>query len=85
MNETGASEEAAREHIKHLVRETWKKMNKEVFEDYPFSGFGPFISACLNLARASHCFYDYGDGHGLPGHQTKDHLVSTIFESVPLD
>ncbi|KAL3752983.1 hypothetical protein ACJRO7_000389 [Eucalyptus globulus] len=85
MNETGASEEAAREHIRHLVRETWKKMNKEVFEDYPFSGFRPFLSACLNLARASHCFYDYGDGHGLPGHQTKDHVVSTIFESVPLD
>ncbi|KAL3752995.1 hypothetical protein ACJRO7_000399 [Eucalyptus globulus] len=85
MNETGASEEAAREHIRHLVRETWKKMNKEVFEDYPFSGFGPFLSACLNLARASHCFYDHGDGHGLPGHQTKDHVVSTIFEYVPLD
>nr|QCQ05477.1 1,8-cineole synthase [Eucalyptus polybractea] len=85
MNETGASEEAAREHIRHLVRETWKKMNKEVFEDYPFSGFKPFLGACLNLARASHCFYDYGDGHGLPGHKTKDHLVSTIFKSVPLD
>ncbi|KAL3754483.1 hypothetical protein ACJRO7_001681 [Eucalyptus globulus] len=85
MNETGASEEAAREHIKHLVRETWKKMNKEVFEDYPFSGFKPFLGSCMNMARASHCFYDYGDGHGLPGHQTKDHLVSTIFESVPLD
>ncbi|KAF7850002.1 hypothetical protein BT93_L0029 [Corymbia citriodora subsp. variegata] len=85
MNETGASEEAAREHIRHLVRETWKKMNGEVFEDYPLSGFGPFLGACLNLARASHCFYEYGDGHGLPGHHTKDHLVSTIFESVPLD
>ncbi|KAF7850010.1 hypothetical protein BT93_L0033 [Corymbia citriodora subsp. variegata] len=85
MNETGASEEAAREHIRHLVRETWKKMNKEVFEDYPLSGFGPFLGARLNLARASHCFYEYGDGHGLPDHHTKDHLVSTIFESVPLD
>nr|BAG82825.1 linalool synthase [Backhousia citriodora] len=85
MNETGASEEIAREHIRHLVRETWKKMNKEVFEDYPFSGFGPFLSACLNLARASHCFYEYGDGYGLPDHQTRDHLASTIFESVSLD
>ncbi|XP_010039959.2 monoterpene synthase-like [Eucalyptus grandis] len=85
MNESGASEEVAREHIRHLVRNIWKKMNKDVFEDYPFSGFGPFLGACLNLARASHCFYEYGDGHGLPGHQTKDHLVSTIFESVPLD
>nr|WNI01948.1 terpene synthase [Psidium guajava] len=56
MTETGASEEAAREHIRCLVRETWKRMNKDVFEDYPFPGFGPFLGACLNLARASQCF-----------------------------
>ncbi|XP_048127386.1 (+)-alpha-terpineol synthase-like [Rhodamnia argentea] len=85
MNETSASEEAAREHIRHLVHETWKRMNKGMFEDYPFPGFGPFLGACLNLARASQCFYQYGDGHGLPDHETKKHLVSALFEPVPLD
>ncbi|XP_010051295.1 myrcene synthase, chloroplastic-like isoform X3 [Eucalyptus grandis] len=85
MNETGASTEAAQQHIKHLVRETWKTMNKDVFEDYPFPGFKPFLGACLNLARASQCFYQYGDGHGLPGHETRDHIVSTLFKPVPLD
>ncbi|XP_030539707.1 beta-bisabolene synthase-like [Rhodamnia argentea] len=86
MNETGASEEAAREHIMHhMVRETWKRMNKVAFEDYPVPGLGPFFGACLNLARVSHEFYQYGDGLGLPGHETKDHLLSTIYEPVPLD
>ncbi|KAL3754598.1 hypothetical protein ACJRO7_001791 [Eucalyptus globulus] len=85
MNETGASEEATREHIKHLVRKTWKRMNRDVFEDYPYSGFGPFLGACLNLARASQCFYQYGDGHGLPDHETKAHIVSALFDPVPLD
>ncbi|XP_030462339.1 (+)-alpha-terpineol synthase-like [Syzygium oleosum] len=85
MNETGALEEAARQHIRHLMRKTWKKINGDVFEDHPFPGFRPFLGACLNLARASQCFYQYGDGHGLPDHETKDHIVSTLFEPVPLD
>ncbi|KAF7847227.1 hypothetical protein BT93_L3176 [Corymbia citriodora subsp. variegata] len=85
MNETGASEEATREHIRHLARKTWKRMNRDMFEDYPYPGFGPFLGACLNLARASQCFYQYGDGHGLPDHETKAHIVSALFEPVPLD
>ncbi|KAL3753901.1 hypothetical protein ACJRO7_001185 [Eucalyptus globulus] len=85
MNETGASEEAAREHVKKMVHETWKRMNKDVFEDYPYSGLGPFLDACMNFARASQCFYQYGDGHGLPDNETKDHLVRALFDPVPLD
>ena len=85
MNETGASEDAAREHVGYLVRETWKKMNRGVFEDYPYPGFKPFLGACLNLARASQCFYQYGDGHGLPDNETKDHLLMALFEPMPLD
>ncbi|KAI6697510.1 hypothetical protein NL676_017629 [Syzygium grande] len=85
MNETGALEEAAREHVRHLVRETWKRMNKEVFEDYPFPGFGPFLSACSNLARASQFFYQYEDGYGHPSHKIKDQILSALFDPVPID
>ncbi|XP_056177481.1 beta-bisabolene synthase-like [Syzygium oleosum] len=85
MNETGALEEAAREHIRHLVRETWKRMNKEVFEDYTFPGFGPFLSACSNLARASQFFYHYEDGYGHPSHEIKDQILSALFDPVPID
>ncbi|XP_030462407.1 (+)-alpha-terpineol synthase-like [Syzygium oleosum] len=85
MNETGASEEAAQEHIRHLVRETWKRMNRAVFENNLYPGFGPFLNAGLNLARASQCFCQYGDEHGLSDHETKVHIMSALFEPVPLD
>nr|WNI01950.1 terpene synthase [Psidium guajava] len=85
MNETGASEEAAREHVRHLMRETWTTMNRDVFEDCPYPGFGPFRSACFNMARASQCFYHCGDEHGLSEHETGIHIVLALFEPVPLD
>ncbi|KAI6697373.1 hypothetical protein NL676_017492 [Syzygium grande] len=85
MNETGSSEEVAKEHIRHLVRETWKRMNRDVFEDNLYPGFGPFLNAVLNLARASQCFCQYGDEHGLSDHETKVHIMSALFEPVPLD
>ncbi|KAF7851471.1 hypothetical protein BT93_L3816 [Corymbia citriodora subsp. variegata] len=78
MNEAGASEEAAREHIRHMVRENWKRMNEVVFEDYPIPGLGPFLGACLNLARASHTFYRYGMGSAFPSRNQGPSFVGYI-------
>ncbi|KAA8524546.1 hypothetical protein F0562_010969 [Nyssa sinensis] len=83
MNETGAPEEAAREYINSLVHKIWKTMNKEMFECYPFSE--PFLSANPNLGRTAQCFYQYGDGHGVPDRWTKDHLMSLLFQPIPLN
>ncbi|KAK6919445.1 Terpene synthase, N-terminal domain [Dillenia turbinata] len=83
MNDTGASEEIAREYINGLVHQTWKTLNKDMFRDYPFEE--PFISACPNLGRTAQCFYQYGDGHGVPQHWTKDHLISLLVKPVPID
>jgi len=85
MNETGASEEAAREHIMHMVREAWKWMNRAMFEDYRIPGLGPFIGACVNTARICHTFYGCGDGFGQSSNITKDSLASAIYDPVPLD
>ncbi|KAK9285511.1 hypothetical protein L1049_024705 [Liquidambar formosana] len=83
MNETGASEEVARQHVNFLIQETWKTMNKDVFKDYPFSE--PFLSSIPNMARTAQCFYQYGDGHGVPDRSTKDHLMSLLVHPVPLN
>ncbi|KAA8524537.1 hypothetical protein F0562_010960 [Nyssa sinensis] len=83
MNETGASEEAAREYISSLVHKTWKTMNKEMFECYPFSE--PFLSAIPNVGRTAQCIYQYGDGHGVPDRWTKDHLMSLLVRPIPLN
>ncbi|KAK6919441.1 Terpene synthase, metal-binding domain [Dillenia turbinata] len=83
MNDTGASEEKAREYINGLVHQTWKTLNKDMFRDYPFEE--PFISACPNLGRTAQCFYQYGDGHGVPQYWTQDHLFSLLVKPVPID
>ncbi|XP_048127803.1 beta-bisabolene synthase-like [Rhodamnia argentea] len=82
MNETGASEEATRHHLKNLVRKAWKQMNEDVIGANPCPG--PFLGACLNLARASQLFYQYGDGHGIPDRETKDNLKSILIRPVPI-
>ncbi|KAK6124001.1 hypothetical protein DH2020_042249 [Rehmannia glutinosa] len=81
MNETGCSEEDAREYIKHLIHATLKKMSKDILMEKPFKDFG---TAAMNLARISLCMYQYGDGFGVPHHETKDNLVSLIVEPFPM-
>ena len=82
MHETGSSEENAREYIKCLIRETWKKMNEDRAKDSPFSQ--TFIGAAINLARISQCIYQYGDGYGIPDGETKDNILSLVIEPIPL-
>ncbi|KAL7219021.1 hypothetical protein ACSBR2_012149 [Camellia fascicularis] len=60
----------------------WKTLNKDMFESYPFSE--PFLSANPNLGRTAQCFYQYGDGHGIPHNWTKDHLISLLVQPIPL-
>ncbi|PIA45591.1 hypothetical protein AQUCO_01600063v1 [Aquilegia coerulea] len=83
MHETGASEEAAREHIKYLINEAWKKMNKARVANYAFLD-EPFISSAPNLVRQAQCMYQYGDGHGIPDQETKDRIKSLFIEPIPL-
>ncbi|KAF5952753.1 hypothetical protein HYC85_010697 [Camellia sinensis] len=73
MHETGVSEEDAREHIKYLIGETWKKMNRDRVMDSPFSQ--TFIEIAMNLARMAQCMYQYGDGHCAQGRETEDRLA----------
>ncbi|KAI3839590.1 hypothetical protein MKW92_041382 [Papaver armeniacum] len=63
MHETGVSESAAREHIQNVISETWKKMNGDKFSRSVFSE--SYIDATLNVARASQCIYQFGDGYGV--------------------
>ncbi|GAV58311.1 LOW QUALITY PROTEIN: Terpene_synth_C domain-containing protein, partial [Cephalotus follicularis] len=65
MNETGASEDVARKHIMDMLHETWKTINKHMFDHYSFVE-EPFLSGNPNLCRTAQFFYQYGDGHGNP-------------------
>uniref|UniRef100_A0A6N2L7C7 Isoprene synthase, chloroplastic n=1 Tax=Salix viminalis TaxID=40686 RepID=A0A6N2L7C7_SALVM len=70
MYETEVFEEKARDHIKNLIGNTWKKIN-----DYRFANTRTsqtFIGVAMNLARMAQCMYQYGDGHGVGDLETKD-------------
>ena len=81
MNESGASEEYACEHIKSIICDTWKKMNKERLN----CSFSPsFIEIAMNIARMGQCMYQHGDGHSCQDRQTKNHILSLFIQSIPI-
>ncbi|KAK8475934.1 hypothetical protein V6N12_000047 [Hibiscus sabdariffa] len=82
MHGNGVPEEAAREHIKNLMREAWKKVNVHRATASPLSQTA--IGIILNLVRTAHCFYQHGDGHGSQNHKTKHHAMSLLFDPIPL-
>ncbi|CAI9770284.1 unnamed protein product [Fraxinus pennsylvanica] len=80
MKETGASEDEARKHIRSSIREKWKKMNKVQETSCPLSK--TFIEIAVNLARMAQYMYQYGDGHGIQNHETKDRILALLFEPI---
>ncbi|KAK3000018.1 hypothetical protein RJ639_024435 [Escallonia herrerae] len=82
MHETSASEEDARKHIRHLISETWKKMNEDRVAGSLFNQ--TFIGAAINLARMAQCMYQHGDGHGIEDGETKERVLSLLINPIPL-
>ena len=82
MNEFGASEAEARQHIKFVIDETWKQMNKDRVENSTFSH--TFMDICTNLARMTMWFYDGRDGFGVQYQcKTKDCASLLLLNSIP--
>lgn len=81
MNETGASQADAHEHVNSLMCETWKKMNEEVF-NYPFSQ--SFTKIAMNLARMALYMFQHGDGHTDQDPKTKDRMLSLLIHPIPI-
>ncbi|MCL7034546.1 hypothetical protein MKW94_015581 [Papaver nudicaule] len=83
MKHAGVSEYMARKHIKHLVGETWKKINtndSKALSIFPKS----YINALKNITRASQCYYNPGDGVGIPDTHVKNWVESIIVEPIHL-
>ncbi|XP_012084664.1 isoprene synthase, chloroplastic isoform X2 [Jatropha curcas] len=82
MNDNGVTEEVAKQHVRNLIDETWKKMNKERIENSILAK--PFVETAFNLARIAHCIYQYGDGHSAPDERSKKRVASVIIEPLSL-
>ncbi|KAG5625402.1 hypothetical protein H5410_010620 [Solanum commersonii] len=72
MNEKGASEEEAREHITFLIKETWEAMNTAQRKNSPFSE--TFIEIVKNITRTSHFMYLHND--------VKSSISKILFEPI---
>ncbi|KAK6156766.1 hypothetical protein DH2020_011014 [Rehmannia glutinosa] len=80
MNDTGVGREEAREYVRFLIYETWKKMNKERVADSPFQQ--NFVKCAVDLGRMAQYMYQHGDGHGIQYHEMKDRISSLLFEPI---
>ncbi|XP_041011494.1 myrcene synthase, chloroplastic-like [Juglans microcarpa x Juglans regia] len=81
MNDTGASEEDAREYIRSLIGTTWKKFNEErTANSSPFPE--TFVEIVMNFARMAQCMYQHGDGHGVEYGETKDRVLALLIHPI---
>ena len=81
-HESVATEEISHKYVRGLVDEAWKNLNKAKGVESKFSK--AFGEIAMNLARVSHCTYQYGDGHGAPDSTSKNRVRLLIVEPIKL-
>ncbi|KAK6156767.1 hypothetical protein DH2020_011015 [Rehmannia glutinosa] len=80
MNETGASREEARQYIRFLMCESWKKINEERFADSPFQP--DFVRFAFYIGRMAQYWYRHENGRGIHYAHTKDYIIRFLFEPI---
>ncbi|KAI4331816.1 hypothetical protein L6164_016771 [Bauhinia variegata] len=78
MKEMTVSEEEARNHIKCMIRNAWRKINEECFTKVGSSQ--QFVSLAANAARVAHTLYQNGDGFGIQDRDIKQQILSLVVE-----
>lgn len=84
MREANVTEKEAREHIRELVSNSWKKINGEMMR----RGRDPqqlmMMRYIVNTARVASFIYQNGDGFGVQDRETRDQVLSCLIHPVPL-
>lgn len=80
MHESGVSEDAAREHIRRLIRGNWRAINGDRSFTSCFEKNLKMIA--INIPRMAHCMYQYGDGYGKPDGVIEDRIRSLLIEPI---
>ncbi|CAL9050391.1 unnamed protein product [Musa banksii] len=80
MHESGVSEDAAREHIRRLIRWNWRAINGDRSFTSCFEENLKMIA--IDIPRMAHCMYQYGDGYGKPDGVIEDRIRSLLIESI---
>nr|WHL34552.1 terpene synthase 8 [Aquilegia oxysepala] len=83
MRDKDVSEDVAREYIRHLTDEAWKKLNAALWNNNcPLQQ--ALAQSALNCARSGETFYQDGDGLGVPDHETKGRVLSMFVNGIPI-
>ncbi|XP_052110780.1 isoprene synthase, chloroplastic [Arachis duranensis] len=83
MTENGTTEEEARESLGKLIDQEWKKMNRDVVLESAYPNV--FKEIAINMARVSHCTYQYGDGLGRPDDTAENRIKLSLIEPIPIN
>ncbi|KAK8623118.1 hypothetical protein V6N13_118011 [Hibiscus sabdariffa] len=82
MIEKGVSKEEACDHVKGLIRNLWRRMNKAIIQD---SARAPaIVKVGVNMIRSVYRMYKYGDFFGIQTKQNQE-CVKSILEPIPMD
>ncbi|KAK8519737.1 hypothetical protein V6N13_031774 [Hibiscus sabdariffa] len=79
MIEEGVSEEEARDYVKCLTSESWKRLNKLVLDPSLPTGFA---KSALTMTRCVQRMYQFGDWFGIQSSANKDAVTSSLFNCV---
>ncbi|KAF3787804.1 hypothetical protein EJ110_NYTH22299 [Nymphaea thermarum] len=86
MNEARVAEEQSRQHIRNLLRDAWRRLNRELLsaqQQQQQTAFSrSFMNVALNIARVSQCMYNYEDGVGVLEHECMNRVYSLIVEPI---
>ena len=79
----GSTEEDALNHINNMIEDKIKELNRELLKhdiNVPISS----KKHAFDISRGLHHFYKYRDGYSVSSHETKNLVMKTVLEPVPL-
>ncbi|KAJ3693008.1 hypothetical protein LUZ60_012103 [Juncus effusus] len=82
MHERGVTELMAREKIKEMIWQYWELLNSEYTWNSSFEEY--YANFALDVTRMAQCIYQYGDGYGEQDRETKDRVISVLFEPIQM-
>ena len=82
MQEQGVSEEVARNQIKHMIANAWKKINYQCQTQSPL--LQPYLKYSANIARVAHVVYHNGDGVSNADGMTRNQVMDLLSEPLLL-
>lgn len=83
MKEKGVSEEIARNRIKSIIANAWKKINYQLITQSPV--LQPYLKYSTNIARVAHVVYHNGDGVTNADGMTRNQVMELLSDPFTLN